>query len=78
LTVRSNRSTQLEIEYLHHGISNRDFVRSWTLGEYVEVHDANFQDGILIIGLERIVPESQKPRKIAINSQLSAVVDSNK
>jgi molecular chaperone IbpA len=68
----------LEIEYLHHGISNRDFVRSWTLGEYVEVRDANFQDGILTIGLERIVPESQKPRKITINSQLSTIVDSNK
>ena len=78
LTVRSNRSAQFEIEYLHHGISNRDFVRSWTLGEYVEVRDANFQDGILTIGLERIVPESQKPRKITINSQLSTIVDSNK
>jgi molecular chaperone IbpA len=68
LTVRSNRSpTDPEVEYLHHGISNRDFVRSWTLGEYVEVHAATFQDGILTIGLERIVPDSQKPRKIAIS-----------
>jgi molecular chaperone IbpA len=67
LTIRSNRSDTLEIEYLHHGISNRDFVRTWTLGEYVEVRDARFQDGILTVGLERIVPESQKPRKIAIN-----------
>jgi molecular chaperone IbpA len=67
LTIRSNRSDTTEIEYLYHGISNRDFVRTWTLGEYVEVRDARFQDGILTVGLERVVPESQKPRKIAIN-----------
>ena len=67
LTIRSNRTETPEIEYLYHGISNRDFVRTWTLGEYVEVRDARFQDGILTVGLERVVPESQKPRKIAIN-----------
>lgn len=68
LTVRSNRGpVDPDIEYLHHGISNRDFVRSWTLGEYVEVRAATFQDGILTVGLERVVPESQKPRKIAIS-----------
>jgi molecular chaperone IbpA len=76
--VRSNRQEQLEVEYLHHGISNRDFVRSWTLGEYVEVQEANFQDGILTIGLERIVPESQKPRKIAINSPIPSLDNSVK
>jgi molecular chaperone IbpA len=58
---------------LHHGISNRDFVRTWNLAEYVEVRDARFQDGILTIGLERFVPESQKPKKIAINYVDSAV-----
>ena len=76
LTVRSNRSETPEVEYLYHGISNRDFVRSWTLGEYVEVRDADFQDGILTIGLERIVPESQKPRKIAIGNRPSAIENS--
>ena len=78
LTVRSNRQEQLEAEYLHHGISNRDFVRSWTLGEYVEVQEANFQHGILTIGLVRIVPESQKPRKIVINSSIPSLDNSIK
>lgn len=73
LTATSKRSEQLEVEYLHHGISNRDFVRTWNLAEYVEVRDARFQDGILTIGLERVVPESQKPKKIAINYVDSAV-----
>ena len=77
LTVRSNRGTNdPEMEYLYHGISNRDFVRSWTLGEYVEVRNANFQDGILTVGLERVVPESQKPRKIAIGNRSAAIENS--
>jgi len=76
LTVRSQRDVAPEIEYLYHGISNRDFVRSWTLGEYVEVREADFQDGILTVGLERVVPESQKPRKIAIGNRLATIENS--
>jgi molecular chaperone IbpA len=78
LTVRSQRNVAPDVEYLHHGISNRDFVRSWTLGEYVEVRNATFQDGILTVGLERIVPESQKPRKIAISNTTAAIENSVK
>jgi molecular chaperone IbpA len=81
LTVRSQRDdapAAPEVQYLHHGISNRDFVRCWTLGEYVEVRNATFQDGILTVGLERIVPESQKPRKIAISNTTAAIENSVK
>jgi molecular chaperone IbpA len=53
-------------EYFHHGISARRFVRSWPLGEYVEVNDAIVKDGILTVRLEQIVPESAKPKSIAI------------
>jgi molecular chaperone IbpA len=53
-------------EYFHHGISARRFVRSWPLGEYVEVCDAVVKDGILTVRLEQIVPESAKPKSIAI------------
>ena len=53
-------------EYLHHGISARKFVRSWPLGEYVEVRDALVRDGILTVRLEQVVPESAKPKSIAI------------
>ena len=55
-----------EVEYLHHGISNRSFTRSFTLADYVDVKSAVMQDGILIVKLDREVPESQKPKKIEI------------
>lgn len=71
LTVTGTREMAPEHEYLHHGISNRNWVRSWTLADYVEVKEALMKDGILTIKLERIVPEAMKPKKIAVNSQSS-------
>jgi molecular chaperone IbpA len=61
-TIEYNR----EFEYLHRGISARTFGRTFTLADYVEVIGAKVENGILKIGLERQVPEEQKPKTIAI------------
>jgi len=53
-------------EYFYRGISARKFVRSWPLGEYVEVLDATAKDGVLTVLLEQRVPEAMKPKSIAI------------
>jgi len=58
-----------EVEYLHHGISNRSFIRTFSLADYVEVREAVMKDGVLTVKLERLVPESQKPKKISISYQ---------
>lgn len=55
-----------EFEYLHRGISARTFARTFTLADYVEVTSAKAENGILVIELERQVPEEQKPKTIAI------------
>lgn len=55
--------------YLHKGISARSFTRSFTLGEYLEVKSADVQNGLLVISMEREVPEEAKPKKIAITFQ---------
>lgn len=55
-----------EVNYVHNGISRRSFVRTWAVGDYVEVTQANVQDGILYISLERRVPEALKPKSIDI------------
>ena len=56
-----------ELEYLHKGIAERNFVRTFKLAEYVEVSSAKLEDGILRVGLERNVPEAMKPKKIDIS-----------
>lgn len=55
-----------EIVYTHKGISNRNFERTFTLAENVEVRGATVKNGILAIALELIVPEEQKPKRIQI------------
>jgi molecular chaperone IbpA len=57
------------VEYLHHGISSRSFVRTFQLSDYVEVKEAVMKDGILTVQLEREIPEAMKPKKIAISYQ---------
>lgn len=59
-------SAKDEREYVHKGISTRSFTRTFTLADYVEVKDAQLQNGILKISLERNVPEAKKPRSISI------------
>jgi molecular chaperone IbpA len=53
-------------QYLHKGLSSRDFVRQFTLAEYMVVKGAEIKDGILSIAIERIVPEDKKSRLIDI------------
>jgi molecular chaperone IbpA len=73
LTIEGQQKTKTgELDgpiYLHHGISKRDFRKTWPLGNHVEVTGANFSDGILTVNLERKIPEEMKPKKIAITSK---------
>lgn len=66
LTVKGQTGRETQGEYLVHGISMRDFERTFTLAEYVEVNSAEVVNGILSICLERIVPDEKKPKAIAI------------
>ena len=67
LIVRGTQKTTEESkEYLHRGLASRDFEQSYTLAEYMEVKDAEVADGMLIIKIERIVPEALQPRQIKV------------
>lgn len=57
-----------QYEYLHKGIAERKFTRSFKLAKNVEVRTATLKDGLLRIVLEHIVPEEQKPKRIEIQS----------
>lgn len=55
-------------EYLHRGIANRNFSRTFRLADNIKVTGANLEHGLLDITLEREIPEEKKPRTIAINT----------
>jgi len=56
----------VKVNYLHHGISNKTFRRTFQLADYVEIQSAEVSNGILVIELERIVPDSLKPKQIEV------------
>jgi len=67
LTVQGDQTrAEAGIEYLYKGIGSRNFVRTFPLAEHIEVRGATVKNGILSIALEQIVPEEDKPKKIAI------------
>ena len=55
-----------DAEVVHKGIATRKFVRSFALGEYMEVSSAELKDGMLHIDVVRNVPEEKKPKSITI------------
>jgi molecular chaperone IbpA len=61
-----------EGQYLHKGIGTRSFTKTLRIADTVEVKGAEFKDGILKIGLENIVPEHKKPKKIEIGTELKS------
>lgn len=71
LTVIGNREedeTDGESQFLHRGIATRAFERRFQLADHVEIRGATLENGLLTINLERVIPESQKPRRIEIQS----------
>ena len=68
LTVEGSKGGT-EDNYLHKGIAERNFVRTWTLADNVEVTGADLNDGLLKVELERIVPEAKRPKTIKIGTK---------
>jgi len=68
LVVTGEKSADSNREYLHRGIANRAFTRRFELADHVKVTGAKLESGLLIVELQREIPEAMKPRRIAIGS----------
>jgi molecular chaperone IbpA len=71
LTIRStskplNEDVASNEDTVYRGISYRKFDRKFTLAEDVVVNGARLENGMLILELERVVPESKKPRLVQV------------
>ena len=72
LTVRSKEDKNTDTtQYVHRGIAQRSFSRSWTLCDDMIVKGAEFNNGLLNISLEKVVPEEKKPRLIPITKLIN-------
>ena len=69
LTIKSIKDEKAEEDadgVLHKGISKRQFSRTFTIADDVEVKGAELKDGLLTVSFEKIIPDSKKPRTIQI------------
>jgi len=76
LTIRGEKQPSdkhPETDVLYQGIAARGFVRSFQLADHVGVTEASLQNGLLNVGLLRVVPEAMKPRAIPIASASKVV-----
>ncbi len=61
-------------EVLYRGIAGRAFERRFVLADHMVVDGADLQNGLLHVGLKRVVPEALKPRRIAIGGGAAAAI----
>ncbi len=55
-----------EDDFIHKGIAERNFTRTWSLADTVKVSGSEFKDGVLSISLVNEIPEEKKPQSIKI------------
>ena len=71
LVIRSKENEKDEDKsesFVHKGIARRSFSRTFSLSDDIIVKGADLKDGMLIINLERVIPDEKKPRLIQIGS----------
>ena len=64
-------------EVLYRGIAGRAFERRFVLADHIMVEGASLQNGLLHVGLKRVVPEALKPRRIPVAGQVAAATLAN-
>ena len=60
LVIEGKKADGVEHEYMHRGLAQRAFTRAWSLPEELVVKEVDFKDGLLLIDIEKIIPEQQQ------------------
>ena len=66
LTIEGTSSDD-DKDFVHKGLASRSFKRQFTLADDVEVKGAKFENGVLKVSLQRVIPKEDKPVKIKIS-----------
>ena len=72
LIVRGNASEDNDTSltsWIHKGIADRSFTRTFLVNDQIEVRDAEMINGMLRIFLDQIIPEHKKPKKIEVKEK---------
>ena len=55
--------TKDKVDYVHKGLAQRNFTRQWALPDDLVVRNVNFEDGLLLVDIERIIPDHQQRKE---------------
>ena len=69
LTINGNRRKESGDGLLHQGLAARDFVKKFVLSDDMVIKGAALSNGMLYVGIERIIPDEKKPQKIKLTSK---------
>ena len=69
LVIKGNRPKEATDGLLHQGLATRNFIKRFILSEDMIIKGAALSNGMLYVGVERVVPEEKKPRKIKLTSK---------
>ena len=69
LTISGNRPEDASEGLVHQGLASRSFIRKFVLSDDMEIKGAALSNGMLYIGMERLIPEHRRPKKISLTSK---------
>ena len=69
LIINGNRPKEASDGLLHQGLAARDFIKKFVLSDDMVIKGAALSNGMLYVGIERIIPDEKKPRKIKLTSK---------
>ena len=69
LTIKGSKDKEASEGLVHQGLAARDFNKTFVLSDDMVIKGAALSNGMLYIGIERIIPEDKKPRKIDFTSK---------
>ena len=69
LTIKGSKDQDASEGLVHQGLAARNFNKTFVLSDDMVIKGAALSNGMLYIGIERIIPEDKKPRKIDFTSK---------
>ena len=69
LTISCNSPQEASEGLVHQGLAARSFIRKFVLSDDMIVKGAALSNGMLYIGMESVIPDHQRPKKISLTSK---------
>ena len=60
LVIEGKKPAGVEQDYVHKGLAQRAFKRTWSMPNELEVKSVRFEDGLVLIDIQKLIPEAHQ------------------